>query len=299
MAQTGYTPILLYGSTTASNTPSASNLTTSASGVELAVNAADGKLFYKDTGGTVQVIGSKATGAIGGSTTQVQYNNGGVLGGSANLTFNGTTLTAAGLAGPLNGTVGATTPNTGAFTTLSASSTVSGTGFSTYLASPPAIGGTAPSTGKFTSLTDTGLTSGRVPYSTTGGLLTDAAGFTFDGTNLTTQIKAYKEYIVTNTSVTTTYAIDLSVSNIFNLTMTGNTTFSFTNLPSSGIAYSIMLILRQDATGSRIATWPASIKWSNGTTPTLATGANKVDILNLVTVDGGTTYYGALSLANM
>ena len=43
----------------------------------------------------------------------------------------------------INGTVGATTASTGAFTTLSASSTVSGTGFSTYLASPPAIGGTA------------------------------------------------------------------------------------------------------------------------------------------------------------
>ena len=38
--------------------------------------------------------------------------------------------------------IGATTPSTGAFTTLSASNTVSGTGFSTYLASPPAIGGT-------------------------------------------------------------------------------------------------------------------------------------------------------------
>ena len=40
--------------------------------------------------------------------------------------------------------IGATTPSTGAFTTLSATSTVSGTGFSTYLASPPAIGGTTP-----------------------------------------------------------------------------------------------------------------------------------------------------------
>jgi len=54
----------------------------------------------------------------------------------------------------INGTVGATTANTGAFTTLSASSTVSGTGFSTYLASPPAIGGTAAcSAGTFTALT--------------------------------------------------------------------------------------------------------------------------------------------------
>jgi hypothetical protein len=47
---------------------------------------------------------------------------------------------------------GATTPGTGAFTTLAASSTVSGTGFSNYLASPPAIGGTAPSAGTFTTL---------------------------------------------------------------------------------------------------------------------------------------------------
>jgi hypothetical protein len=33
-------------------------------------------------------------GSAGGSTTQVQYNNGGVFAGSANLTFDGTTLTA-------------------------------------------------------------------------------------------------------------------------------------------------------------------------------------------------------------
>jgi len=63
-----------------------------------------------------------STPAIGGSTTQVQYNNAGVFAGSANLTFNGTTLTAAGLSGPLNGSVGATTPSSGAFTSLTASS---------------------------------------------------------------------------------------------------------------------------------------------------------------------------------
>lgn len=36
-----------------------------------------------------------------------------------------------------------------------------------------------------TSITDSGLTSGRVPYITTGGLLTDSANLTFDGQNLT------------------------------------------------------------------------------------------------------------------
>ena len=89
--------------------------------------------------------------------------------------------------GAIDGTtVGVSTASTGAFTTLSASSTVSGTGFSTYLASPPAIGATTPSTGAFTTLTDTGLTSGRVTYAGTGGLLQDSANLTFNGTTLTT-----------------------------------------------------------------------------------------------------------------
>lgn len=50
--------------------------------------------------------------SAGGSNTQVQYNSSGNLAGSANLTFDGTTLTAAAFSGPLNGTVGATTPTT-------------------------------------------------------------------------------------------------------------------------------------------------------------------------------------------
>lgn len=94
MAQSGYTPILVYASGTTGNTPSAGNLTSSSSGAELALNYFDGKLFYKDNAGVVQVLANKGTGTIGGSNTQVQYNSSGALAGSANLTFNGTTLTA-------------------------------------------------------------------------------------------------------------------------------------------------------------------------------------------------------------
>jgi hypothetical protein len=60
MAQSGYTPILTYASGTATNVPLAANMTSSASGAELALNYADGKLFYKDSGGVVQVLASKA-----------------------------------------------------------------------------------------------------------------------------------------------------------------------------------------------------------------------------------------------
>jgi len=87
MAQSGYTPIQLYYSSTTTNVPLAANL---AAG-ELAINTADGKLFYKDSGGAVQVLGTK--GGVGSSsTTQVLYNSSGLVAGSANMTFNGTTL---------------------------------------------------------------------------------------------------------------------------------------------------------------------------------------------------------------
>jgi hypothetical protein len=112
------------------------------------------------------------------------------------------------------------------------------------------------------------------------------------------KLQTYNENVTTGSSGTA-YTVDLSTANIFDITMTGNCTFTFSNPPSSGVSYSFMLILDQDATGSRTATWPASVKWPNGSTPTLTTTANKTDILNFITVDGGTTYYGALSLANM
>jgi hypothetical protein len=92
MAQTGYTPISIYYSSTAGNTPTAGNLVAG----ELAINTADGKLFYKDSAGVVQVIAGKGgAGVAGGSNTQVQYNSSGSLAGSANFTFNGTTVTIA------------------------------------------------------------------------------------------------------------------------------------------------------------------------------------------------------------
>jgi hypothetical protein len=91
MAQTNYTPISLYYSATASATPSAGNLVAG----ELAINTNDGKLFYKDSSGVVQVLATK--GGVGtSSNTQVLYNSSGLTVGSANLTFSGSNLTASG-----------------------------------------------------------------------------------------------------------------------------------------------------------------------------------------------------------
>lgn len=72
MAQTGKTPIQLYGSTTAGNVPLAANLATDTNGIELAVNAADRKMYVKNGSGVVVPIGG---GASGGGANQVFYEN--------------------------------------------------------------------------------------------------------------------------------------------------------------------------------------------------------------------------------
>lgn len=57
MAQPGYTPIQLYHSTAAGGVPSAASLVDG----ELALNSADGKLYYKNPAGAVSAIGGSST----------------------------------------------------------------------------------------------------------------------------------------------------------------------------------------------------------------------------------------------
>lgn len=56
MAQTNFTPILIYASSTPTNVPIAANLTNSATGSELAINIADKNLFFKDSTNAVNTV---------------------------------------------------------------------------------------------------------------------------------------------------------------------------------------------------------------------------------------------------
>jgi hypothetical protein len=114
MSQAGFTPILLYHSTTAAAVPTSGNL---ANG-ELAINITDGKLYYKSNAGTVTLLaGAGGSGIVAGSNTQVQFNNSGVFGASANLTWSGTVLAVTGtvaVTGALTATLDSTFSSTGA-----------------------------------------------------------------------------------------------------------------------------------------------------------------------------------------
>lgn len=101
-----------------------------------------------------------------------------------------------------------------------------------------------------------------------------------------------QETVSTNATATGAVTLNLANGNVFNVTMTGNVTFTFSGA-TNGRACSFSLYLRQDGTGGRTVTWPASVKWSGGA-PTLTTTASAVDILVFETLDGGTNWFGSL-----
>jgi len=79
----------------------------------------------------------------------------------------------------------------------------------------------------------------------------------------------YTEEVATaNTS--TAYTIDLAGGSVQILTLTGNCTYTF---PTPVAGKSFILVQKQDATGGRTVTWPASVDWPAATAPTLTSTA--------------------------
>lgn len=89
----------------------------------------------------------------------------------------------------------------------------------------------------------------------------------------------------------TTDTIDWTAGPKHKSTLTDNVTFTFTD-PDG--ATNVILILVQDGTGSRLVTWPSTVKWGGGSAPTLTTTANAVDIISFYF--DGTNYHGQDSL---
>jgi hypothetical protein len=87
-----------------------------------------------------------------------------------------------------------------------------------------------------------------------------------------------------------TETLDLTNGNFQDVTLTANCTLTLTGA-TAGVACTMALLLRQDGTGSRTVTWPASVEWVGGVAPTLQTAANTWDWVALVTLNGGTTWF--------
>ena len=75
------------------------------------------------------------------------------------------------------------------------------------------------------------------------------------------------------------------------ITLTGNCAITFDSLPASS---NLQLKLKQDATGSRLVTWQANVKWAGGIIPTLSTTAGSIDIVSFYYSDIDDVFYGSM-----
>ena len=133
MAQSGYAPISLYYSSTATNVPTAGNLVNG----ELAINIADGKLYYKNNSGTVTLLASSA------NASPVTTSSAGTTGFTPSTATSGAVT----LSGVLLGANGGTgIANTGKTITLGGNLTTSGA-FATTLAVSNTTSITLPTSG--------------------------------------------------------------------------------------------------------------------------------------------------------
>jgi hypothetical protein len=87
-----------------------------------------------------------------------------------------------------------------------------------------------------------------------------------------------------------TLAISFASGNIVNLTLNASTTLTF----AGHVVGTYIIEVTQGGAGSNTLTYPASVKWSGGTAPTLTTAVGKTDILTFY--HDGTSFFGTYSL---
>lgn len=216
--------------------------------------------------------------AVNTGTANAFVVNGGALGTPSSGTVTNLTGTAS---ININGTVGATTANTGKFTTLEA------TGVATVTAgtvSAPAITTSGDTnTGIFFPAADAiafaegGAEVFRIESNGRMGI-----GQTSPASKLDISGN-YAQNIVAMAAL----SVDCSAGNYFTKTINGASTFTFDSVPATR-AFAFALELTHT---SGTITWPTTVKWPKDTAPTLTTG--KTHIFIFVTDDGGTRWRGA------
>jgi hypothetical protein len=137
-------------------------------------------------------------------------------------------------------------------------------------------------TGAFTaSGTLTGATVAATGNATVGGTLIVTGAATFSAG--VTQTGGTRQ----NVTAVPVLDLVLSSADLFTKSISTNSTFTFSGLPTSGGGFALLLTISSAA----VPTWPASVKWDHGTNPS-ATLGNGTHTLGFLTFDGGTTWSG-------
>lgn len=131
--------------------------------------------------------------------------------------------------------------------------------------------------------------TGNLPTNTTYWQVVAQAGevsLTSSQTLSNKTITSAKYVVSALGSISGTNTLDLAAATEFTATLTGATTFAFSNAPGAGASQ--VVYLRLTNAGSTTITWPANTKFAGGTAPTLTSSG--VDLL-AVKYDLPTTTY--------
>jgi len=197
--------------------------------------------------------------SITGVLTATSF-SGSLAGTASNATV---AVNAQGLTGTPNITVGTVSGTTGTF-----SGNVSVGGTLTY--------------DDVTNIDSVGLITARSGINVLAGVSTFAAQIEANGGTKITGSQT------SNISAMGANAVDCSAGNYFTKTISGATTFTFTNVPT-GVAYTFTMEVTLN--GSNAITWPGSVKWPADTAPTITDG--KTQLFVFITDDGGTRWRGS------
>lgn len=89
-------------------------------------------------------------------------------------------------------------------------------------------------------------------------------------------------------SKNTDFIIDCDLGSVISFTLAGDLSLTLNANVVSDKAREIKLIITKQSTYN--ITWPDSVMWDSSTAPVLT--SDKINILTLLTVDNGTTWYG-------
>jgi hypothetical protein len=144
---------------------------------------------------------------------------------------------------------------------------------------------------------------GFTPYSATNpsGYITSSALSAYlplSGGTLSGNV-ALKTYTQTTSIITASGAtnLDLAQADVFVITLSANSTFTFTNAPASGTFKNILVVLVQGTGGSKTASFTGA-KYTDSVAPVLTTTAGARDVLAFFTYNG-TEYFGSFVMANV
>jgi hypothetical protein len=200
--------------------------------------------------------------------------------------------------GSIDGTpIGAASASTGAFTTMSVSSTftLGGIAVTSTAAELNILDGVTSTAAELNLLDGVTATTAEINYLdiTTLGTTEASKAVTADANGVITFDNGISEEYTAVTSSSNATTVNLRDGTNFSHTLTENTTFTFSNPAASGKVSSFTLKLVQDASASGYTvTWPSSVDWPAATAPTLTATASAVDYFVFISHDGGTTWYG-------